>query len=147
LDERWLLGPKARLAALIDHVGIYLKGVSHIYCSPPQHYFVCLLELEDVAPHEALGDRAPTMQDDFWKKLLRGTALDAPLAELVVAALVDSPPAALVVAAEVRPDFAQLPFTSVRSDGRSVTIHFDNITHSVRRPRADPVQVASAVLS
>ena len=44
--------------------------------------------------------------------------------------------AALVVAAEVRPDSARLPFTRVLSDGRSVTIHFDNLTHSVRRPRA-----------
>ena len=42
----------------------------------------------------------------------------------------------MAAAPTVRPDYARLPVTVLLPDGRSVTVHFDRLTHSSKKPRA-----------
>ena len=144
LDEQWILQSKARLAALLHHLEITFKGVSHIYLVRPQHYFLCLLNLEDLSLIEELGAEVQKKSDDYFKSILLGKApallclpdadrgeplaLPAPLP-----AIEDEPLPGLVVA---RPDFGRLPLHQQLGDGRRVIIHFDALSHATRRPRA-----------
>ena len=140
LDVRWILGAKARLAVLANEVNIFCKGISAIFCRAPQYYHVCLLELENLADIESLGEEVPTKNDDFWKRMLKGKAplaledREAPFdagGEPVVALV----PAPMPVVHAVVPDFSRLPLQVTLLDGRVITVHFDKTSHASRRPR------------
>ena len=145
LNERWITQAKGRLAALLGHLEITLKGISAIYLTRPQHYYLCLLELEDVSAIEALGPEVETKSDEYFRSLLLGKApamlcltdgdaADEPLAlPAPLPSIADAPFPCLDVA---RPDFGRLPLHQQLGDGRMVTIHFDALSHATRRPRA-----------
>ena len=74
MDVRWIHGAKVRLAVLANEVNVYCKGLSVIFADSPQHYHMCLLELEDLRAIDAMGDEASTKNDEFWKRFLRRMA-------------------------------------------------------------------------
>ena len=143
LAPEWIMGAKARLSALLRQVAIFCKGLSVIHQRMPEHYFVCLMDLENLAPIEALGDSVLTMVDRDFVRLLRGNEA-APHAPLALAAgdealpLEDDDPGvvAALVPAVVRPTFARMPVTMELADGRTARVHFDRGSHSSGRARA-----------
>ena len=144
LNEQWVLQSKARLAALLNHLEISLKGLSEIYLTRPQHYYVCLLGLEDLSILEGLGAEVENKSDAYFRDILMGRAPallalpDAgdgePLALPAAPPAVGREPIPLLDVA--RPDFGRLPLQQQLGDGRTVTIHVDALSHATRRPRA-----------
>ena len=153
MDVRWIHGAKVRLAVLANEVNVYCKGVSVIFADSPQHYHMCLLELEDLRAIDAMGDEASTKNDEFWKRFLQGKAplaledgeapFDAggePVAAVVPivpagAGAVVGGPAPMPLVHVVMPDFSRLPLKVTLLDGSVITIHFDKSSHASRRPR------------
>ena len=45
----WIMGAKARLSALLRQVAILCKGLSVSHQRMPEHYFICLMDLEELA--------------------------------------------------------------------------------------------------
>ena len=102
-----------------------------------------MLELDDLATIEGLGDGVKALKDGAFVQMLKGTALEAhlPLGDADASAgplaLADDPAHELALApVHVRPTFARQPVVMELSDGRIARVHFDKHTHSSRRQRA-----------
>ena len=141
LAHGWLMGSKARLAALVQQVLIFFNGIEEIYTACPHHYLVCLLQLEDLTPLRELGAAVADMKDDDFRNILLGqdpgarvAPEDAPAA-LALEDIADEM-SAVVMPLVVRPTFARLPVVMTLDDGREVRVHFDKGSHMTNRPRA-----------
>ena len=143
-NPAWLDGSMARLAVLLDYTRILPLLDLGIFGKAPHHYYICLLQLTDVSPINALGDAAPTRSDTQLKAILKGAGHDGEEGALqlpdapVVAPLCDaaSPAELMIAPSVVTPTFARLPVCKTWSGGGMARIHFDRGSHSSRRFRA-----------
>jgi len=144
MNPAWLDGSMARLAVLLDYTRILPLLDLGISGKAPHHYYICLLQLTDVSPINALGDAAPTRSDAQFNAILKGAGHDGeegalPLPDApVVAPICDaaSPAELMIAPSVVTPTLARLPVCKTLSDGRMARIHFDRGSHSSRRFRA-----------
>ena len=127
--------------AMVLNEQIFAKpgGLAQIEHHCKQHYYKCLLELEDLSPVLAIEN--PSMQSDkTFKALLSGAgplpALEDEDPEVGPLALEAPPEAAPLLALPPLVPVVDIPPISLLHNGRTHTVHFDNYQHSSGKLRA-----------